>query len=244
MGDQEQNLSEQQLKIEVPQKTFAVCLDEDQIVGSGQIREAFCNICSASCYSFKTLKDHYLRQHPGTWASAATCHSVDRILFTKPSKECLKVPPGWGYQYYCPLPGCKYHVSQHQSGVYSGCNTVKSFPSYSLLKQHYSKMHAHRSEICERCGSGFANDVYLRRHKKLTCGKAWTCPTCKAVFSAKENLQTHCRRKGHQLSWESCKKLPAAITLSSSPTPLPQSEVPTVGNPTVFQNFTDFQVNL
>ena len=146
--------------LETPQKTFAVCLDEDQIVGGGQIREAFCNICSASCYSFKTLKDHYLRQHPGTWASAATCRSVDRILFTKPSKECLKVPPGWGYQYYCPLPGCKYHVSQHQSGVTtpgSISSSVKSFPSYSLLKQHYSKMHAHRSKICERCGSGKAS---------------------------------------------------------------------------------------
>ena len=43
----------------------------------------------------------------------------------------------------------------------------------------------------------------------MTCGKAWTCPSCKAVFSAKENLQTHCRRKGHQLSWDSCKKSPS-----------------------------------
>ena len=60
----------------------------------------------------------------------------------------------------------------------------------------------------------------------MTCGKAWTCPTCKAVFSAKENLQTHCRRKGHQLSWDSCKKLPS-LTLSSSPPPQPQEpEVP------------------
>ena len=150
--------------LETPQKTFAVCLDEDQIVGGGQIREAFCNICSASCYSFKTLKDHYLRQHPGTWASAATCRSVDRILFTKPSKECLKVPPGWGYQYYCLLPGCKYHVSQHQSGVDTPgiiSSSVKSFPSYSLLKQHYSKMHAHRSQICERCGSGKASTLII-----------------------------------------------------------------------------------
>ena len=157
LSDQEQNLSEQQLDIEVPLRTFAVCLDEDLIVGGGQIREAFCNICSASCYSFKTLKDHYLRQHPGTWACAATCRSVDRILFTKPSREeCHKVPPGWGYQYYCPLPGCKYHVSQFQSGVETGIISIKSFPSYSLLKQHYSKMHAHRSQICERCGSGKA----------------------------------------------------------------------------------------
>jgi len=224
---EDKNLSEQQLDIEVPLKTFAVCLDEDLIADGGRLREAFCHICSASCYSFKTLKDHYMRQHPQTWACPATCLNVDRILFTKPSKEqSLKIPTGWGYQYYCPLPGCKYHVGQHQSGVLRGNGrkdpVFKSFPSYSLLKQHYSKMHAHRSQICERCGSGFATDVYLRRHKKLTCGKAWTCPSCKAVFSAKENLQTHCRRKGHQLSWDSCKKSP-------SPPPPTKSEAPKGG---------------
>ena len=163
LSDQEdQNLSEQQLDIEVPLKTFAVCLDEDLIADGGRLREAFCHICSASCYSFKTLKDHYMRQHPQTWACPATCLNVDRILFTKPSKEqSLKIPTGWGYQYYCPLPGCKYHVGQHQSGVLRGNGrkdpVLKSFPSYSLLKQHYSKMHAHRSQICERCGSGKAS---------------------------------------------------------------------------------------
>ena len=163
-SDQEHvtNLSEQQLDIEIPLKTFAVCLDENLIGGGGQIRETLCNICSASCYSFKTLKDHYLRQHPGSWASAATCRRVDRILFTKPSKECLKSRQGLDFQYYCPLPGCKYHVGQHQNcsdvkrsfSSSSADKAVKSFPSYSLLKQHYSKMHAHRSHICERCESG------------------------------------------------------------------------------------------
>ena len=123
LSDQEdQNLSEQQLDIEVPLKTFAVCLDEDLIGDGGRLREAFCHICSASCYSFKTLKDHYMRQHPQTWACPATCLNVDRILFTKPSKEqSLKIPTGWGYQYYCPLPGKGLPVLLPLAGLQISC---------------------------------------------------------------------------------------------------------------------------
>ncbi len=49
--------------------------------------------------------------------------------------------------------------------------------------------------------------MYLKRHAKLSCGRFFSCQACKATFSALENLQTHCRRKGHPLSQEVlCKK--------------------------------------
>merc|ERR1739848_213494 len=107
-----------------------------------------------------------MRQHPGTWACAETCSQVSRVLFTKPLKE-HRLPKGWSYHYYCPLPSCKYHLSQN-----------KSFPSYSLLKQHYSKMHAHRSKICGKCNAAFSTDVYLRRHEDQVCGRLWACQSC------------------------------------------------------------------
>ena len=142
LSEAESCLVEKQLKIQgLPEKSYAVCLDEEAING-GEIRGLDCHECSASCWSFKTLKDHYMRQHPGTWACAETCSQVSRVLFTKPLKE-HRLPKGWSYHYYCPLPSCKYHLSQN-----------KSFPSYSLLKQHYSKMHAHRSKICGKCNAG------------------------------------------------------------------------------------------
>lgn len=134
--------SEQQLDIDLPPRTFAVCLDEDLIDG-GSIRSINCHECAASCYSFKTLKDHYMRQHPGSWACAETCRNFERISFARPSKS-QRAPQGLSFRYFCPLPGCKYHVA----------NAKFSFPSYSLLKQHYSKMHASRDRKCPKCGTG------------------------------------------------------------------------------------------
>ena len=147
---------EQQLDIKLPARMFAVCLDEDMIKGGGQVGQINCHECSAQCFSFKTLKDHYLRQHPGSWACAETCRNVDRILFDKPSSSLepssRKLPKSWSFHYYCPIPGCKYHVSQHHEGASS--QSPKSFSTYSLLRQHYSKMHAQRSHACPKCGAG------------------------------------------------------------------------------------------
>lgn len=208
--------SDQQLDIVVPAGTLAVCLDEASIQG-GLVSSMDCHLCFIQCYSFKTLKDHYLRQHPGTWACPETCRQVQNLTFQKPSSGDKSIKHK-SLQYFCPLPACKYHVSQCQAQI----STLKAFSSYSQLKQHYSKMHASREKKCAKCGmgkklcvivcccktyeksliAGFATDVYLKRHKKLTCGRSFSCQTCAAVFSALENLQTHCRRKSHPLGLE------------------------------------------
>jgi len=183
---------EQQLDIKIPDKAIAISLDEDQIAG-GQLQETHCHECSAMCLTFKSLKDHYLRQHPGTWASPETCHNIERMIFEKPGKN-TKYPPSWKYLWYCPIPGCQYHVNQPLSKT----KARGSFHNYSELKQHYNKKHAHRSKICERCDAGFATDVYLSRHRQA-CGVSFSCDSCSAVFKGIEGLQTHCRRKGHQV---------------------------------------------
>ena len=87
--------------------------------------------------------------------------TIVRLLFEKPSKEKLRqVPKGWTYQFYCPLPGCKYHISQHVKttrthGEQHGATTdFKAFPTYTLLRQHFQKIHANKSKICSGCNSG------------------------------------------------------------------------------------------
>jgi len=61
-----------QFHVKLPSKSIAVCLEEEAING-GQVCDVLCPECSASCWSFKTLKDHYLRQHPGLWPCKETC---------------------------------------------------------------------------------------------------------------------------------------------------------------------------
>ena len=46
--------------------------------------------------------------------------------------------------------------------------------------------------------TAFSTEVFLRRHQKTACGRSFQCLTCQSVFSALENLQTHCRRKNHR----------------------------------------------
>ena len=130
-------------------KSFAVCLDEDQI-GGGSLESINCPECSTVCWSFKTLKNHFIRQHPGLWPCQETCQQISRILFTKPSKDHQnRLPKGWSYHFYCPIPSCKYHLKQKKMG-----EEARWFSTRSLLKQHYSKIHAFKSKICQTCGTG------------------------------------------------------------------------------------------
>jgi hypothetical protein len=141
------------LSINVPDLVYAVCLDEDAI-GGGQLREANCYECSATCWSFKTLQDHYLRQHPGMWVCNESCQN-SRLLFTMPSKHHMsQLAKNWTYRYYCPLPGCKYHVLQHSHQHENSSNTDKFFLSKTSLKQHFSKAHAFKSRTCDECQAG------------------------------------------------------------------------------------------
>ena len=140
-----------QLDIALPPKTFAVVLDEETIDG-GRIENVNCDECSVTCWSFKTLKDHYLRQHPGLWTSKETCVKVPRIIFSKPNREHQnRLPKSWHYDFYCPIPGCKYHLNQHLQDTQE---QPKTFRSAALLKQHYSKIHASKSKICPKCEAG------------------------------------------------------------------------------------------
>ncbi len=41
--------------------------------------------------------------------------------------------------------------------------------------------------------------MFLTRHKKVACGKSFICASCGRKFAAFENLQTHCRRKKHDI---------------------------------------------
>ena len=92
----------EQLDIALPPKSYAVCLDEKSIDG-GRIENVNCEECSVTCWSFKTLKDHYLRQH-NSWVCQETCRQIPRILFSKPSREHQnRLPKGWRYHYYCPV---------------------------------------------------------------------------------------------------------------------------------------------
>ena len=73
-------------QIKLPPKTIAICLDEEGINGDQneeQIRDIACPECTVNCLSFKTLKDHYLRQHPGLWPCQETLVGYVSMIYTR-----------------------------------------------------------------------------------------------------------------------------------------------------------------
>ncbi|XP_040577182.1 uncharacterized protein Asciz [Lepeophtheirus salmonis] len=161
----------------LPQKScFSVCPDEELFPTS--LSDLGCDDCNdVEPQSFDQLREHYKDFH-FKWLPP------ESTLFSRCPKKVD------GAQYYCPLPNCKNHLSKGN----------KYFSTWKLLKQHYRKVHAARNTKCGDCGEAFPSELDLRQHSRINCNKEFKCIDCDVKYSRIENLQTHCRRKGHSLN--------------------------------------------
>lgn len=106
-------------------------------------------------------------------------------LAKKHGMEHLLKKPISKKQFHCPETDCCYNTKMH-------------FKQLKLLKQHYVKVHAEKSQVCEMCGKGFSAESALKYHEEY-CGISFTCNDCYTCYPCYESLQTHCRRKKHVL---------------------------------------------
>lgn len=89
------------------------------------------------------------------------------------------------FHYHCPVKHCQY-----------GLGAKKHFSSFSLVKQHYVKVHAERKFPCSKCGTLYVTEKDLKRHLQR-CGILYRCGTCPIQYTTKEALLTHCKRQSH-----------------------------------------------
>ena len=116
-------------QIKLPPKTIAICLDEDGINGDQnqneeQIRDIACPECTVNCLSFKTLKDHYLRQHPGLWPCQETLVGYVRMIYLRYLKVIFRLSIG-----YCDIL-ITHHIQSTARYVY--IRTVLKFRKFTL----------------------------------------------------------------------------------------------------------------
>ncbi|XP_060593309.1 uncharacterized protein LOC132747818 [Ruditapes philippinarum] len=104
----------------------------------------------------------------------------DKCLFHKRKSADKTV-----FRFHCPVNLCMY-----------GEGSKKYFNAYSLVKQHYLKVHAEREYLCKRCDSAFLTDRDLKQHQER-CGVLYSCGTCPVKYTTKEALHTHCKRQTH-----------------------------------------------
>ncbi|XP_075318163.1 ATM interactor [Odontesthes bonariensis] len=89
--------------------------------------------------------------------------------------------------YCCPIEGCP-----------RGPN--RPFSQFSLVKQHYMKMHAEKKHKCSKCNNGYSTEWDLKRHIE-DCGKTYQC-TCGCPYASRAALLSHIYRTGHEIPSE------------------------------------------
>ncbi|KAM9366799.1 ATM interactor [Symphorus nematophorus] len=89
--------------------------------------------------------------------------------------------------YCCPIEGCP-----------RGPN--RPFSQFSLVKQHFMKMHAEKKHKCFKCNNGYSTEWDLKRHIE-DCGKTYSC-TCGCPYASRAALLSHIYRTGHEIPTE------------------------------------------
>ncbi|XP_074470016.1 ATM interactor [Sebastes fasciatus] len=89
--------------------------------------------------------------------------------------------------YCCPVEGCP-----------RGPN--RPFSQFSLVKQHFMKMHAEKKHKCFKCNNVYSIEWDLKRHIE-DCGKTYQC-TCGCPYASRAALLGHIYRTGHEIPTE------------------------------------------
>ncbi|CAL9701777.1 unnamed protein product [Knipowitschia caucasica] len=89
--------------------------------------------------------------------------------------------------YCCPIDGCPRGPS-------------RPFSQFSLVKQHFMKMHAEKKHKCSKCNNGYSTEWDLKRHIE-DCGKTYQC-TCGCPYASRAALLSHVYRTGHEIPTE------------------------------------------
>ncbi|KAM9288937.1 ATM interactor isoform 3-T3 [Morus bassanus] len=111
-------------------------------------------------------------------------HPVQDGKHNAPVRKGLKTSQKF---YCCPIEGCP-----------RGPN--RPFSQFSLVKQHFMKMHAEKKHKCDKCSNSYGTEWYLKRHIEV-CGKTFQC-TCGCPYASRTALLSHIYRTGHEIPAE------------------------------------------
>ncbi|XP_018594336.1 ATM interactor-like [Scleropages formosus] len=90
-------------------------------------------------------------------------------------------------RYCCPVEGCPR-------------GSDRPFSQFSLVKQHFMKMHVEKKHRCTKCGNCYSTEGDLKRHSN-DCGKVYRCD-CGCPYASRAALLSHSYRTGHEVPVE------------------------------------------
>ncbi|XP_044111608.1 ATM interactor [Neovison vison] len=111
-------------------------------------------------------------------------HRLQDGIVNPTIRKDLKTVPKF---YCCPIEGCPRGPD-------------RPFSQFSLVKQHFMKMHAEKKHKCSKCSNSYGTEWDLKRHAE-DCGKTFQC-TCGCPYASRTALQSHVYRTGHEIPAE------------------------------------------
>ncbi|XP_007937309.1 ATM interactor [Orycteropus afer afer] len=111
-------------------------------------------------------------------------HRLQDGIVNPTIRKDLKTVPKF---YCCPIEGCPRGPD-------------RPFSQFSLVKQHFMKMHAEKKHKCNKCSNSYGTEWDLKRHAE-DCGKTFQC-TCGCPYASRTALQSHIYRTGHEIPAE------------------------------------------
>uniref|UniRef100_A0A8C6D930 C2H2-type domain-containing protein n=1 Tax=Moschus moschiferus TaxID=68415 RepID=A0A8C6D930_MOSMO len=150
-------------------------------------------------------------------------HRLQDGIVNPTVRKDLKTVPKF---YCCPIEGCPRGPD-------------RPFSQFSLVKQHFMKMHAEKKHKCSKCSNSYGTEWDLKRHAE-DCGKTFQC-TCGCPYASRTALQSHIYRTGHEIpaehrdppskkrKMENClhnQKLSSKTAESLSNQPIPRPDAP------------------
>ncbi|XP_055477229.1 ATM interactor [Psammomys obesus] len=111
-------------------------------------------------------------------------HRLQDGIVNPTIRKDLKTVPKF---YCCPIKGCPRGPD-------------RPFSQFSLVKQHFMKMHAEKKHKCSKCSNSYGTEWDLKRHEE-DCGKTFQC-TCGCPYASRTALQSHIYRTGHEIPAE------------------------------------------
>ncbi|XP_061450539.1 ATM interactor isoform X2 [Rhineura floridana] len=99
-------------------------------------------------------------------------------------RKDLKTPQKY---YCCPIEGCPR-------------GPERPFSQFSLVRQHFMKMHAEKKHKCDKCNNSYGTIWDLKRHSE-DCGKTFQC-TCGCPYASRTALLSHIYRTQHVIPVE------------------------------------------
>ena len=194
-------------RVTVPPRSYYLEPSEADL-NVGGIRDYPCPECGVNLRDFDEIQEHYDTKH--RTKTSQCLRGQERVYFGL--KNVPDTPKDWDKFYFCPVPGCKYHLITSTK--------LNPIPSLKLLKQHYLKVHVPKSLKCAGCEKAFQSEVFLKRHERQDCGRTFRCRTCSKSFPSRDVLRHHGKVKGHDIGEK------VSVSQMNKLQPLPRTILP------------------